>query len=156
MDGPDGPVTGRVTQRHRMALLALLALPRSTSVSRDQLLGYLWPESDEERARHRLSNSLYLIKKTVGNDAIVEAGDGLRLNPERVRVDVTDFEQAVAAGALEKAVPLYAGPLLDGFLLKNTPEFDRWVEGERDGGPRRCGGGRAGPAVGLVAPKYGV
>lgn len=114
-----------------MALLALLALPRSTSVSRDQLLGYLWPESDEERARHRLSNSLYLIKKTVGNDAIVEVGDGLRLNPERVRVDVTEFERAVAAGALEKAVPLYAGPFLGGFFLKDTPEFDRWVEGER-------------------------
>src|SRR5262245_7021734 len=39
-------LTGAVTQRRRLALLALLAASGPAGMSRDKLLAYLWPESD--------------------------------------------------------------------------------------------------------------
>jgi hypothetical protein len=44
-------LTGAVSQRRRLALLALLAVAQDTGMSRDKLLGWLWPESEAERAR---------------------------------------------------------------------------------------------------------
>jgi DNA-binding SARP family transcriptional activator len=35
-------------------------------------------------------------------------------------------------------VRLYAGPFLDGFFLRDAPEFDRWVEDQRRRLQRRC------------------
>jgi len=56
-------LTGAVTQRRRLAILALLAVGRDVGVSRDKLLSYLWPESDQERARHVLNQLLYAQRR---------------------------------------------------------------------------------------------
>jgi TolB-like protein/DNA-binding SARP family transcriptional activator/Tfp pilus assembly protein PilF len=84
IEGPDGPVTGRAVQRRRLALLALLALARQRGLTRDRLIGYLWPDSDSERARHLLSDSVYRINQAVGGEAISAFGEELRLNPQRL------------------------------------------------------------------------
>jgi DNA-binding SARP family transcriptional activator len=44
----DAPVTGVLTQRRR---LALLAVARERGVSRDKLVAYLWPESEAAKAQ---------------------------------------------------------------------------------------------------------
>ena len=74
-----GPLAGQVAQRRRLALLAVLATSRST-VSRDRLVALLWPELDAEGARHRLSDSLYVARRALGDGAIVTEGDDLRLD----------------------------------------------------------------------------
>lgn len=131
MESPVGPVTGRVAQRQRLALLALLGASRVGGLGREKLIAHLWPESDAEQGRHLLSNSIYVVRQALGDDAIIGSGDALRLNPERVRCDVREFDEAIAAGDLERAVELYAGPFLDGFFLADTPSFERWAEDER-------------------------
>jgi DNA-binding SARP family transcriptional activator len=45
-------LTGPPVQRHRLALLALLATSGSRPQSRDKLVGWLWPERDTEHARN--------------------------------------------------------------------------------------------------------
>ena len=50
-----GPITGRAVQRHRIALLALLATTRRLYRNRDQLITFLWPDTDAERGRKLLS-----------------------------------------------------------------------------------------------------
>src|SRR6185437_9571969 len=67
-----------------------------------------------------------------GAAAIVSRGQDLWLNPASVSSDAAEFERALAAGELERAVGLYAGPFLDGFFLHGAPEFESWVEAERD------------------------
>jgi len=131
IEGPDGPVTGSAVQRRRLGLLALLAAAPERGVSRDKLVGYLWPERDEERARHALSDSVYRLNKELGGDAIVAVGADLRLNPAVVVTDVQQLRDAVEREAWDEAVRLYAGPFLDGFFLSDAPEFERWVETER-------------------------
>jgi DNA-binding SARP family transcriptional activator/dienelactone hydrolase len=125
------PIGRRVVQRHRVALLALLSLSPGHGLSRERLLGYLWPENEPERARQLLNQAVYQLRKGLGEDAIESAGDELRLNVERVGVDVVEFEAAVASARHSQAVALYRGPLLDGFYLSEAVEFERWLESER-------------------------
>lgn len=132
LEGPEGPLTGRVVQRRRLAVLIVLALAHKRGVSRDKLIAYLWPDSDEERARHLLSDSLYVLRKSLGDDAVLARGDELRLNPEVVRTDLVEFEQALEQGDTDRAITCYAGPLLDGVSLGDSAEWEHWVDGERE------------------------
>jgi tetratricopeptide (TPR) repeat protein len=67
----------------------------------------------------------------LGQDAILASGDFVRLNPDVVTLDAAAFKQAVQDGDLELAASLYGGPFLDGFHLRGSVEFDRWVDDER-------------------------
>jgi len=132
IEGGDGPLGGSAAQRRPLALLALLALSRGRGVSREKLLGYLWSESDEDKARHVLAQTLYRLRRELGTDTIVTDGALLRLDPAAVTSDVTEFEDALEHGELECTQKLYAGPFLDGFYLTGAPEFERWASTERD------------------------
>jgi DNA-binding SARP family transcriptional activator/TolB-like protein len=129
--GRDGPVAGRAAHKRRIALLAILALARGRPVGRERLIGLLWPEHSTEAARHTLSESLYVLRKELG-DGLSSSGDEVRLDPEVVASDVGEFEAALEAGDPERAARVYGGPLLDGFYVADAPEYERWVDGERD------------------------
>jgi DNA-binding SARP family transcriptional activator/TolB-like protein len=129
IQGPDGAVSGPATQRHRLALLALLATTRAAR--RDKLAAYLWPERSPESSRKLLNQGVHALRRTLGREAILSAGDELRLGACAVQCDVVAFEAALADGELERAVDLYSGPFLDGFYLGSAPEFEHWVERER-------------------------
>ncbi len=126
------PVSGPATQRRRLALLALLAVSPRGSASRDKLVAFFWPEDDRERARHFLADSVFTLRKQLGKDCILTVGDELVLNAQRVQSDVCQFHEALERGDSEGAVALYQGPFLDGFFIADGPEFERWVEAERD------------------------
>jgi len=131
--GPDGPVQGRAAHKRRVALLAVLAMARGRPVGRERLLGLLWPELDGDAARHNLSESLYVLRKELGEGAIVPASAGdVALDRGVVESDVALFQELLDAGEVEEAVRLYRGPLLDGFYVADAPEFERWADGERE------------------------
>jgi DNA-binding SARP family transcriptional activator/TolB-like protein len=130
LEDDHGPITGRGAQRRRIALLALLATARRP-ISRDKLVAYLWEEADTERARKLLSESLYVIRKTLGEDSLVTLGDAVQLNANVVWTDVAEFTAALERGDDKTALDLYRGPFLDGFFLSDALEFDNWVESER-------------------------
>jgi DNA-binding SARP family transcriptional activator len=126
-----GLLSGAVTRRGRLALLALLAVARQRGLSRDKIMAYLWPESDVARARHALNQQLYAQRKLLSGQEVFLGGKTLRLNPAAIRTDVGEFEDALDRGAPEAAVAIYGGPFLDGFFLKDAPEFERWVDAQR-------------------------
>src|SRR5512138_2719766 len=131
LTGPDGPLQRRASQQRRVALLAVLASSTSGQVSRDRLLGLLWPDRDERTARHLLADSLYVLRQTLGDDAITATGDTLRLSPDAVWTDVAEFRRALADERWEDALALYQGDFLDGFMVRNACDFDQWAVGER-------------------------
>lgn len=125
------PLTGAAAQRSRLSLLALLSTAGPTGFSRDKLLLYLWPESDEERARHALKQAVYSLRRELGADEVIVGTASLSLNPTIVTSDAREFEIALAANDLATAVSLYTGPFLDGFHLKDSTEFERWSAEQR-------------------------
>ena len=140
------PITGAAAQRGRLAILAVLATANGTGVSRDRLFALFWPDSDIERARGALKQALYAVRRDVAEQELTLGTSELRLNPNVITSDVAAFEGALAAGDLDGAVSRYAGPFLDGIYLKDAPEFERWVDGQRD----RLARGYAGAIEGLA------
>lgn len=130
--GDGSTLTGPATQRHRLAILALLASSRSRPQSRDKLVAWLWPERDVEHARNLLNQGVHALRRAIGEAGIISVHDELRLDPAAVACDVVAFEDAIAAGELERAIGLYTGPFLDGFHLPGAPDFEHWADGERD------------------------
>jgi DNA-binding SARP family transcriptional activator/TolB-like protein len=116
-------------QRRPLALLAFVAAS-ADGASREKTLGVLWPEVEEERARHSLAQTLYALRRSCGAE-VIRGTNVLQLDASLITTDLADFEQALAADEPERAADLYAGPFLDGFHLPNAGEFERWVEAER-------------------------
>lgn len=94
------------------------------------MLGILWPESDPERARHVLSQTLYNLRRDLGAEVVLSTPD-LRLDSQQISSDIDDFRSAVRAREWRGAAALYVGPFLDGFYLAEAPEFERWAATER-------------------------
>ncbi len=125
-------MVGEAAQARRMALLVLLATTPNGAVGREKLIGYLWPDVVEaERARHLLSEAVYQLRKALGAETLSSEGDALRLDASVVRCDAIEFEALAERGDFEAALALYGGPFLDGFNVRNAPDFEHWVESER-------------------------
>ena len=130
MEAADGRVRGGAAQRRRLALMALLACARRP-LSRDKLIGYLWPEYPAERARRLLSEAVYVLRRSLGDGVIEATSDELALASDAVWCDATEFEKACGQGDLGRAVELYGGPFLDGFFISDASAFEHWLDGER-------------------------
>ena len=128
----DEPVRGRAAHRRRLAVLALLCASPAKGISRERVVAYLWPDDDAEKGRRLLSEALYLLRKELGDDAIVTAGDMLQAGRD-LRSDVGDFRSAIADGRLDDAVQLHSAPFLDAWYVDGAPEFERWSSETRDG-----------------------
>jgi TolB-like protein/DNA-binding SARP family transcriptional activator/tetratricopeptide (TPR) repeat protein len=118
-------------QRKGLALLALLATAGERGMSRETLVGYLWPEIDEERARTSLKQLVHSLRTQLRSPELLLPSAELRLSPDVARSDVAEFREAVSRGDHETAATLHSGPFLEGFYLKGAGEFDPWVETER-------------------------
>src|SRR5687767_4077201 len=122
---------GSAIQRHRLALLARLAMAPAGGLSREKLAALLWPESGKQQAHHSLNVAVHALRKELGPDAIRSVGTNLELDLAAVDCDAAHFVGAVAANDMQAAVHLYNGPFLDGFFLDDANEFEQWQEGER-------------------------
>ncbi len=142
-------VTDRDWRKRKARLLfAMLILNCGREMPREQLLDYLWPEMDGERAR----NNFYVIwsamkgalspgiDKTTPCPYIENTGGMCRIAPNLVKSDVVRFSELVAeslsaekAGdadlaisALEQLAEIYRGELLPGDV------YDDWFAQARD------------------------
>lgn len=138
--GADGvEVRTVLVQPRRTALLVYLAVatPRGFH-RRDSLLALFWPESDAPHARNTLRQLLHGLRQALGGGVVLSRGDAeVGLDASRCSCDVGQFELALDAGDLERAAGLYRGPFLQGFFLSDAPEFQLWVEAERERLSRR-------------------
>ncbi len=128
----DGVImTGAAAQRRRLAILALLARGGERGVAREKIIALLWPDHDEERARRTLNQALYALRRDLGDDDVITGQQTLLLDPDRITADTILLDQALQANRPEEAAALYTGPFLDGVVLDEADEFNRWVDAER-------------------------
>ena len=127
--GTDDPLVAGPGRR--LALLALAVAAGPAGISRDRVVALLWPESDEERARHALAQLRYSLRRSSGL-ALIRGEAELRPDPASLTSDVADLEAAHHAGDSAEIVRLYRGPFLEGFQLPGAAtEFQQWLEAER-------------------------
>ena len=124
------------------ALIAYLALT-GESHSRETLITLLWPELEPSRARAGLRRNLSVLKKALDGEWLVVEREtiGTDLNAA-FWSDVDQFQKLLGAWqthghpqadicpecltALAEAVELYRGDFLEGFSLRDSPNFDDW------------------------------
>src|SRR5688572_16850540 len=128
----DHPVV--IAIKKSQALLAYLSLPLGQAHPRDKLAALLWGDMRDAQARAGLRQTLFTLRKVLGDpDPLRLVGETVALDPALVVVDVGAFEQRVALGtrgALEEAVALYQGDMLEGLTLQEPP-FEDWLLAER-------------------------
>ncbi len=131
------PVPDSDSRRKPLAVLALLAGAGERGLTREKIAATIWPESEGEKARGVLKQTLYVLRQELDARELFLGTAELRLNPALVGVDLWEFEQAIAAQDPARAVAAYQGPFLDGFHLGESGEFERWVDDQRDRLARR-------------------
>jgi predicted ATPase/DNA-binding SARP family transcriptional activator len=155
----DCPITTFESDKAR-ALLAFLAVESDRPHRRDALIGLLWPNSSQVAARHNLRQTLFNLRRAIGDDKAKPPY--LRITREDIQfdaasdhsLDVGAFDALLracethlhdAAGAcadcaarLHRAVELYRGRFLEQFFLKDSDAFEEWALVKRETLHRRA------------------
>lgn len=132
---PDGQPVPLAGKRERI-LLAYLALTPERRRSRRDLIEFLWGEAADATTLDNLRTCLWSLRKALGDsehDVLVSDREWIGINAEAFEVDVWRFVDLVAGEdprALEPAMDLYAGDLLEGIEIESA-EFAAWLRDER-------------------------
>jgi DNA-binding SARP family transcriptional activator/predicted ATPase len=130
----DGQPVTELAPVKGQALLYFLAVDRQAH-TRPALATLLWGEMPEETARTNLRLTLSRLRREVG-DALIADRQMVALDLGLVRrIDVAEFEAAALStdpAALCRAAALYRGNLLDGFGVRDAPEFEHWLAQSRE------------------------
>jgi DNA-binding SARP family transcriptional activator len=87
-------------QKKPIALLKCLIALGGRQVDEARLADQLWPDADGDMAHHRLTTTLYRLRKLLGHHEALEAQEGhLTLNPRYCWVDAWAFGRATARAA---------------------------------------------------------
>lgn len=141
--------------RKATALLAYLCLS-DQRIPRTRLATLFWPESGD--GRRVLRRTLSALRRTVGDGWVLADRESIafKVSPD-CRVDVAAFLQDIdgvnahahthtggvlCAKCLERtvsAVEAYRGPFMEGFSLRDAPEFDDWQLIQAEHLRRLCG-----------------
>src|SRR5438552_5208320 len=109
VDGADAPP--ELLWRKHLALLVYLARSPRRSRTREHLVGLLWSDRDEQQARHSLSEALRVLRRVLGDDAVEEEVDQIRLMADAVALDYDRFAGLYARGDWAGAARLVEGEL---------------------------------------------
>src|SRR5215813_6307180 len=132
--GPGQAVPIRL--KKAQALLAYLACHPRQSRPRDKLATLLWPEMDDWQARANLRKVLFVLRRglSVISPSLRLDEDTVTLDTAALDVDVLAFQRLARRAdpeALQQAVDLYRGDLLEGLGVTEAP-FEEWLTAERE------------------------
>jgi DNA-binding SARP family transcriptional activator len=138
------PVQVDLAAHKGAALLFYLAARPDQPVTRMRLVALLWEESDEQEGRNNLSTALSRLRRSLPGAPIVAAGDSLVWRPDpqtAVWTDIATFSELSRLPAtradLDQAVALWRGAFLEGFDLRDCPDWDEWLDLERSAWQQR-------------------
>lgn len=129
--GPDPEPLLR--QPKRLALLVYLLLAGDPWVTREDLVGLLWPEGERDRGRTALRQALKYLREHLPDGVVLARGRrSLGVDSDVVRCDAVDFETRLDEDRLVDALDLYRGELLAGVSFEDEPVFATWLASERE------------------------
>jgi DNA-binding SARP family transcriptional activator len=127
-------LTAVLLQPKRLALLSYLVIARPRRFHRREvLLSLFWPRSDPSTGRNSLRQALHFLRQVVGDDVIVSRGENeIGINRNLLWCDAVAFVNSLEERAPGEAMTLYRGALMPGTVIADAPEFNRWLDDERD------------------------
>ncbi len=133
------PVVG-VSYTKMRAVLAYLAVEREREHKREVLADLLWGGSNAQTARGNLRRTLADLRRALevpsGEVLFSTSRDSIRL-VANAYVDVLDFT-AQAQAHDERILRLYRGEFLAGLSLPDCPDFEHWLQIQRENLHRRA------------------
>lgn len=134
LGGLEARSAGEEGERHLakgkpVALLAYLALTPGRRASRERLATLLWSDGSTDAARQNLRQTLWYLKKRLG-EILLADDDGVGLVPE-ARSDVDEFLEAAQQRRFAEAVAAYKGDLIPDFAAPGAEAFEEWGDLER-------------------------
>ncbi len=124
----DNELEPPTTKQH--ALLYYLITKRDW-VSREALASLLW-ELNDKKSYGNLRVMLAKLKK----NSNFSWASSLEIENKRLKIllanDVSDFRQAIKEKQWTKAQELYRGSFLEGVNIRKAPQFEQWLELERE------------------------
>ena len=141
----DAPITDFISNKVA-ALLAYLAVTRRAH-SRDKLASLLWGEMSDADAKNNLRQALTNLRR-VADDCLTITRDSIEFTGNCF-LDSTKFESGIknasslnlepldqtqgkpASVILTDSLTLYRGDFLEGFYIRDTPNFEDWMLVER-------------------------
>ena len=133
LKGADGrELRAVLAQPKRLALLGYLAV-EARFHRRDQLFALFWPELSEAQARQALRQSLYFLRRALGEHVVANrGGEEIRIAEAALGCDVAEFLELLDQHRLEDALALYRGDLLTGFFVADaSAELEQWLDATR-------------------------
>jgi DNA-binding SARP family transcriptional activator len=127
----DGPAPATLLWRKNIALLAYLALSPRRGRTREHLVGLLWPEREESKAKHSLNQALSDLRGVLGDGAIQSDAGQIRLAPDTVELDVEQLDSLAGTGSWTEAARLVVGEFMEGFGVPDAVDFENWLTAER-------------------------
>ena len=133
------PITGFISNKV-LALLVYLAVTQR-SHQRDALAALLWGEMPEADAKNNLRQALANLRKLVNDHLIITRDSVLFDTSIPHQLDTYKFEQTLHASRSQPAdgrfphwqaaIALYQGDFLAGFFVRDAPDFEEWMLGQR-------------------------
>jgi len=136
----DGRPLTHFRSANNQGLLVYLALQCERPFPRETLATLFWPDESDQNARNNLRQSLYQLRKLLGDLEEERAGPPFLLaerltaqfNPDSdYSLDVRRFLLAVERRDLQAAAGYYQGELLPGFTC-DSAEFEDWLRQQRE------------------------
>jgi TolB-like protein/DNA-binding SARP family transcriptional activator len=131
LNGPHGSVD--LTSKKLAALLAFLACSAPQAHSREKLMTLLWGSHFDTQARQNLRQALTRLRRILGEEVLISAGETVSLQPGVIMSDVARFEALLSNGsrdAVNHAVGLYRGPLMADVVIVEEA-WTEWLEAQR-------------------------
>jgi len=111
------------------ALIAFLACSPGRRATRERLATLLWADGTSEAARQNLRQTIWYIKRRLGE--VLEASDDTIGIASPVVSDRDAFLAAADAGDHGLAVQRYVGPFIPEFAAPGAEEYEEWAIMER-------------------------
>ncbi len=123
------------------ALLTYLVIEAQTAHRRESLVGLLWPDYPERKARHTLSQTLSNIRQVIGDRNPDQIEPFLLVDRQSLQfnrtshywLDVEHFGRNPTADTsltriqLEEISKLYRGDFMQGFSIGDSPAYEEWM-----------------------------
>lgn len=130
--GSSGPI--EMPNKKLAGLLAYLACAAPVPQPREKLAALLWGSHFDAQAKQNLRQTVFRLRKLLGQDALVSTGELIGLEPAALSCDVVEFRSLQKEGtreALAAAADLYRDRFLADVSISEET-WNEWLSSERE------------------------